>query len=620
MNDLPIKPIEYYDILKIGKIKPDRDLLYFNKRKLFKLLGMSGEALYELIREATGSRKYQQRKTETNKILDNTDVEKSRTVGLLDELKRKIKTLKKGKDKWIEYDKKDRLVQSIKYLLYERKQLMYDDQMDTSKKIIKDLTIQKEDAKEEKLRYQRKNESIQEEINSYLKREKILEDQEADWVNVLRKDRKSNRDQLTKEITYLMETRKKRNQKINRKSDQLEEVEQEYQQVLTQKITFEKKIEDLRKSVESQESGGYTQKQEEENRKQELRDRELKDIRTSIDKLNKKIKNITQQYKSKENKIKLNDDLLNEKLEEFREINMRIEELKEEKYECMMEENELGVRKQQVGNDIVSYQNHLQGYYGNASILSVIRLIEESKQKGLEGVVGIVAEIIQISSKELSPLFEVLFKNKIFSIIVEKESHVFPLIELNNDLKGGKISIIPLEWYNGDSKDKTSGLNNTSVNMSVNESRVEDIVLFNQCYDIRPEYQEKKYSVNLSFCLNAIFSRGAIVKNIEQAFSIAKSKNLNCVTTNLQVIYSGGYQTKAGYHSKNKMYLSTYNLYSEKIQDLIKIQKEYELIDEKKEEIQSKEQTSTKTIQTYQDQILKLKSEIETFSKGISVE
>jgi chromosome segregation ATPase len=229
------------------------------------------------------------------------------------------------------------------------------------------------------------------------------------------------------------------------------------------------------------------------------------------------------------------------------------------------------------------------------------------------GVVGIIAEIIQISSKELSPLFEVLFKNKMFSVIVEKEEDVFPLIQLNNSLKGGRISIIPLEWY---SKPKSNTLNNTNVNISLNESRVDDIVLFNQCYEVHPQFQDKKYSVRLSFCLNDIFSKGAIVKSVDQAFSIAKNQKLNCVTTNLQVVYSGGYQTKVGYQSKNKMYLATYHLYSEKIQDLGAIQEDYEKINEKKRRIQDEEQNTIKDIQTHQDQILKLKSEIETLSKG----
>jgi chromosome segregation ATPase len=310
---------------------------------------------------------------------------------------------------------------------------------------------------------------------------------------------------------------------------------------------------------------------------------------------------------------------LKTKLSEFQEFNKKIEDVKESKYQCMLDENEIGSKRQEINNSLVSSKNRMEGFYGNSSLSSVIRLVEEANKLEMKGIIGIMANVIKIFNNKFLPLFESLFKKQIFSILVEKEEDVFPLIKLNTQLKGGKIMIIPLEWHNPDNgkeKNLNQTHNNSMINISLNDSTVGEIIMFNDCYEIKSRFQDERYYLNLKCCLNNIFKKGAIVQNIKGAFEIAKQKKLDCITMDLQIVYAGGHHTKAGYHSKKNMHYEAFDMYHRLLQDLENLQNEFDSIQERKRSIQTQEEENTKEIQEYKDQILKLESEIESFVKG----
>ena len=592
LNDLAVKGEEFYNVLKIGGIKPNHDLLYFNHRKLVKLLNMSGEELYNLIRETTGSRLYQERRAETFKILDKTEVEKERSEELLIELERKVETLKMGKSQWKEFDKKDKQVQVIRYLLYGRKEEMYEGKLEEIGKGIRELTREWEEEKEKRdqaLKRSLKNKEI---LRNQKKREEILEQQEREWVGILQRDVGRQRDELSKEIKKEMEERQKREREDRKRVKKLEKVEEEYQEALRRKMECERKI---RGNKEEGASQGQISK-----------------LEKKIENLQKKIKSVSEQQAAKQKKIQINEKDLNSKLEEFKRKNKEHETLKEEKYKCMVEENELGAKLQKTEAEVGGFRNHLESFYGGNSVLSVSKLVGEARRRKLPGIVGIVAELIQISDKNLSPLFETLFREKMFSVVVERETDISPLFELNKELKGAKVRVLPLEWFDSETMDK-SKLQTSALNMSIEE---EQVVLFTNCYEVKEEFDQKEYSVSLAHCLNEIFKKGAIAETVEQAFEIAKKRKLSCVTSDLQVVYSGGYTTRAGYQSTGKMYLSTFNLFQEKRKHLNRVQRSLGLLEKRKLQIQGEEEERVKTAKGLQDIVLSLKMSVEKLCKG----
>lgn len=604
--------------MQVGGIKSEHGLLHFNRRKLAKLLHMSGEDLYKLIRETTGSRLYQERRAETVKILRKTDTENSRTVNLMAELERKIKTLRKGKEDWVKHDQQDQLVQSIRFLLYERKEGLYDDKVDELQKKIQGLTGELEDARDSLDELRKTREEAREKIKNQIATRKRLQEQESEWVQVLAKDLGRSRDLLSKEIRSTIQSRQNRDQQMQEHMERLEEVESEYQNTLKKKIAIEKYMKSSRSkkqgpkatqdSVETLNSTQNTVSQREQ----------VKALDNRIKGLSKQVKSIAQQQRSKNKRIQANEQELQQKLEELKQTGGQMDRLKERKYECMLSENRLGARQQKINDEIISFRNSLEGFYGGVNILSLTRVVDQARVRGLSGVVGIVARLIQIKAEDLAPMFEVLFKHKMFSIVVEREADVLPLLDLNDELKGGKIKVIPLEWYNMDDVElsRQSRLHISDLNLSVNDPGEEELMPFNRCYDLREEFQEKAYTPKLNYCLYEIFKAGGIVKDITQAFAIAKKKRISCVTPDLQVIFSGGYLTKAGYQNKARMHLSTFNLFQAKMESLVEVGDEAQQVQSTKEQIRAEEDQLAKHVRSQQDKILRLKTEIEKLSKG----
>lgn len=614
LNDLSIKEEEFYNILKIGGIKPDHDLMYFNRRKLAKLLHLSGEELYELIRETTGSRLYQERRVETVKILEKTDSENQRTSNLLAELERKVDTLKQGKVKWSEFNKQDTLAQSIRYLLYERKEQTYDQKIVKLHEDIVDLNKRAEDAKNKMVGLQKNEEEMSEKLKNHMRRKQVVAGQQEDWLKVLRKDMGDSREALTKEIRGTMEFRQMREKKLKEKNKNLKKVELQYQKKLKLKVGLESKIENAQKENERNIDTPQTYEETQDMKKE----KELKELDKKIRKLEKTKESINNQQNSKIKQIKVKEEELETILSEFKAANHQTEELKEEKYKCMIKENELGLQRQQTNEEIIGYRQNLEAFYKRMNILAISNLVKEAHRTGIPGVIGVVAELIQITSKDLLPMFEVLFKENMFSIIVEAEKDCLPLIKLNKDLKGSKVKIIPLEWFDIKSFDSIhqSKLQTSIANTSLNETRDEEVVMFTNCYDIRPELLTRSYSTQLTACLFDMFKKGVIVRNVEQAFEVSKTRKLACVTPDLQVIFAGGYLTKAGYKNRNKMHLSTFHLYQEKVRSLIGVEEELQTLKKTKESIKANEEELSKAVKTKQNEMLRLQTEIYKLTKG----
>lgn len=57
----------------------------------------------------------------------------------------------------------------------------------------------------------------------------------------------------------------------------------------------------------------------------------------------------------------------------------------------------------------------------------------------------------------------------------------------------------------------------------------------------------------LQILVENIFSKVVMVKTYEEGMKVAKDNNLNCITSDLEVIYSGAFLTKVGHYNRSKL-------------------------------------------------------------------
>ena len=617
LNNLTIKADEYYNILKIGGIKSDHDLIYFNHRKIQKMLEMSGEKLYEVIRETTGGKLFQERKIETLKILEKTEEEDERSQGLLEELERKILTLKKGKKNWNKYDKEDKALQTIKFVLYQKKEQNFEKQITKLKVSIESLMekidIEKKLKKEKE--YQKENQKVK--IKMKKESEIKLVKQEADWERLLKKEMGTEKNLLTRQIIQGLENHKLNEKNGSKKMQRLRVIEQEYKEKLAQKLQFENSIEQTKKQMISQMSQSTSfdsqQRLAEENCLKSLKDMDSKILEMDQKQVLKRSKET-----SIKNKIEGLKNDLNKLLDSLSIKGNKWDGLKDQKYEIMMEENRLTGKYQKIEEKIISFKSQLERFYGGTNVYSIIRLVQEAKKRKMKGILGILAELIEISNSKLYSLFDLMFKDKMFSLVVLEEKHVIPLIALNKELKGGRIKILPLSWYpkNSNSINKSSLQNNT-MNNSLNETRDEEFISMDSYIQIKTEYKDHDYSDQLTTCVYDCFKNSIIVRHTEMGFAISKEKKVNCVTMEGQVIYSGGFLTKAGHFSQKHQNLKNFFLLNNHLNLKAEKQKEIDNCKQNMNKVKFTEKKISEEIDLNQNEILKIKKLIDQNYLGI---
>lgn len=618
LNDLKVKSVGFYNILKIGGLRQKHDMVYINRRKIQKLLTLSGVELYQVLRSMTGGKLYQERKRETIKILKKTDEETKRTASLLEELGRKVGTLKEGREQWEQYDLKDKKIETIKRLLYIRKETLYQKKLEDVEKKIEELIVTEkqktQEVRELEQSYQNKKlkiEANKKEEERRIKQEKVLQAQ----------DGLQNFNQIVKqEFESARKRRKAIHQDESKMIPELEKIEREYQKKFGQKIELEKKLEES-KVLQNTQMAETTQEKNQQKVKLEKKRRELEKQIAEFDQSEEKL---TQQKKKNRNAISELEELMEEQISQLEKAKNDNQKLKEDKYRLMLQENDIASRLQECKNKSLAIKKNLKSFYGGINMVSAVNILELARkpETKINGVVGILADIIQIQSEALFPIIESLYHDRIFTIIVENEKSANELIKLNKMSKGGKIHIAPLTWFaNQKNNNNTSEASILEANQTMNRSMIKsgkesETVIISSLISLKETHKNKEYSPSLEKYLKQFFGGSAIVKSLESAFEVARDRNFDCITQGLEIVYKGGYHTKAGYRAKSK---DTLKKFSEFQINKGKLSMNEELVEElagKKKDLGERQEEVRKELQRVQKKVFELKQESDALNFG----
>ena len=78
MGGLKISGPEYYGILECGGLGRLKKFCLLSHRKIEEVIALSGEEIYDAIKELTGAKIYEEKKEESIRVLEKTSALKSR--------------------------------------------------------------------------------------------------------------------------------------------------------------------------------------------------------------------------------------------------------------------------------------------------------------------------------------------------------------------------------------------------------------------------------------------------------------------------------------------------------------------------------------------------------------
>lgn len=232
--------------------------------------------------------------------------------------------------------------------------------------------------------------------------------------------------------------------------------------------------------------------------------------------------------------------------------------------------------------DIASKKKRFSTKHSDISVAALVKLIEEAKKRGIPGVHGILIDLIELPNK-LYMAFEKLMAKRLFSIVVEDEHSAAALINLNKEIKGGRVNIYPLTW----SKEEVD-------DFLYPDPETESCIILESSYIITPKLIQDQSFINL---VKSVTRGNLLVDKITDAQKLAKKFDCNCVTMEGEVIYRGAILNKLGFSEYQEKLIPDYMAFSSLLKRTEDLQTEVRKLESKKSDFQQAESLTSLKLQ-----------------------
>lgn len=166
-------------------------------------------------------------------------------------------------------------------------------------------------------------------------------------------------------------------------------------------------------------------------------------------------------------------------------------------------------------------------------VFSALERIDATcKEKEIQGYYGRLIDFIECKSENFMPCVDIAAAKKLMSIVVDTMETAQAVLEINKQIKGGVVNIYPLENVGDLKKQARKDLPNEVKPML-------DIVKLKDGSDQR-----------VQTLLDHVFGNTVLARSYDDAMRVAQSHNVNCITTDYQVVYGGSFIVKVGHYNK----------------------------------------------------------------------
>ncbi|XP_072027015.1 structural maintenance of chromosomes protein 3-like isoform X1 [Amphiura filiformis] len=546
----------------------------------------------KLLREVAGTRVYDERKSESQIILKETEGKREKIEDLLKYIEERLQTLEEEKEELKQYQKWDKMRRSLEYTIHNQ------ELMDTRKKLDDlankrdnsgEMTRQLRDAQEEASKRIKTINKECRELKSRIRAANEERDQLSNEKQDLFKKRaklelvlKDLQEEVKGDVdakVVLEEKLEKLDMAINAKQQELEDVMPRYEELKKQEEQSTQRLQacEQRRTELFAKQGRGNQFTTREDRDKWIR-KELKSLNKSIkdkdEQISRQREDITTDMKRNEElearMAKLNIDI--EQMKDTVEASNRGHyDLKKRKDELQNERNSLWRQENSIQQEIATTKDELhkkeqtlRSMTGKAvlrGIDSIKKVLDTFRNKNihkdvLEGYHGILIENFQCASR-FNTCVEVTAGSRLFYHIVDTDIISTKILtEMNKNKLPGEVSFMPLN------------------RLEVRPTH------YPESPDALPMVSNLTFDKRFDFVFEHVFGKTLICRSMEVAAQFSRTQNLDCVTLEGDQVSRKGAIT-GGYYDTRKSRLELQSSIVELRQKLAREEQEYEELRDK---------------------------------------
>jgi structural maintenance of chromosome 3 (chondroitin sulfate proteoglycan 6) len=598
---------EIHNLLESAGFSRTNPYYIIQQGRISSIAAMNEAQCLDLLKEVAGTKVYDERRKESEKIIEETHRKRQDVEQVMERIKERIAELDRESEDLKKYQTLEKTRRALEYILYKHHVVDAQEQLeavnstrDLSLGKINTLKISRNNLQEEIDQKDGEIKSRQHTLNKLQEKLQLMEDENSKL--------QSQRAALEQRIYSHEEHKQHMEASIAR-------LRQDMKDIAKSKETEEGNIASLMpeyKKLKAQEQQISENLHKMKRRREQLFDKQGSMIKfksleerneflmSEIQSLNDIISENSQRIaKEKDNISRLEATIsssfsskpkieaqISQRMSIIEECDSSISSIKNQRSQNSEEINYLKQDEHRLKTEIDNSSSRLssakfklQSVLPRSFGLTLDKLDEACKE--LPGYYGVLLDLIIIPPK-FQTCADVATKLKAFAVVVDSFETAREVLDINNKLGGERISIYPLEWISDLNIKDRNYPNKTDAIPLINQIELKE--------DAPPELER---------IVRHIFGKVVLVRNYEVANKFARDFSLHCVTPDGYMIYSGGYIMKAGFHDIKKEKLRAYNELAELKTDHALLLKEYDRVLSLKAEFLDKDTELLKYLQDF---------------------
>jgi structural maintenance of chromosome 3 (chondroitin sulfate proteoglycan 6) len=556
INGKKLMRSDVYNLLESAGFCKSHPYYIIQQGKINTIINMNEFELFEQFAEVTGTSIYEEKKSESLKLLEDAKENKQKISRQREEINDFILRLESQCEDLVAFEKFEAKKKACEFFIFNEK--------------VADLQVQVDLLQERRASCSSSLQGLCTNLN--LLREKISEKISLGVkLNKHIQNLKGKLDRLENESSQIQQITTKQQANLQRfhegaetNTNQKKEIEASIKVLLQEKektkldaLRTAQKVRDLESEMEnlmlkfnrlkgSSEYEGILKNKGKTFLINEIKSitRSKEDINDKILALNTNLKDDELSYENLTKNIKQSEVSSQEITSGLKSVNEKLIECKRRRVEILTNMKKIDIDANEIEEEIFSLKESQKQSERIMPNIDVVKAISEIKKLNLPGFYGCILDLIKVD-KRYRNILDIFAKDKLFSLVVDSLETADKILEYNKSRNGPVIDILPCEWNQN--------------SQPIIYPQTSDAVPLIQFIDL-VDHSNKN---TLYPIIEKIFGKCLLVKNYEVAMNLAKNYKLTCVTPENEIVFAGAYITKVGHYDYKRNRCALYDIIQE---------------------------------------------------------
>jgi structural maintenance of chromosome 3 (chondroitin sulfate proteoglycan 6) len=497
------------------------------------LTNMKDVERLNLLKEISGTQVYENRRSDSLKLMQETDNKREKIDDLLRFINERLDELETEKEELQAYHDKDRERRSLLFAIYDKEKTTYTENLSMFDERRQDAVQRTEDLKNYFIENEKEMERIDSEIDRINQEISIFKD-ERDQYESDRRDSARSRAQLELEVQELTAGQSTAQKAKMRHDTQLQQVQQqiqarqqelnqllpEYNAKMMEEANIKSQLSDAvgqRKRLEDKQgrTAFYTNKRQRDDALQQ----EIDNIGVDLAKqkavsyqTNEEIAELQSEVKRLEGELEELRSTIDNQGDNTMDLATKVQQARDVRDNLQDKKKELWREEAKLDSQILNRQqelaraertlSHMMDHNTSRGLESLRRL---KRQHNLDGVYGTLAELCEYP-EHYKTAIEVTAGNSLFHVVVDNDLTATKVVELLTKERGGRVTCIPL-----------NRIRTNPVNIP-------------QASDVVPLIARLKYDAKYDGAFQHVFGKTIVCSSLQICSQYARSHAVSAIT------------------------------------------------------------------------------------------